>query len=456
MKEPEAVTLIEKANAWLKASISIRLLTIGLLILLLLIPVSMVQDLIKERYERQEEAIKEVSDKWGSAQTLLGLVLTVPYTTSSKVYNNDGERVKWVESRAYAHFLPDQLTIEGEIMPEMRYRGIYEVTVYRSRLKTFRRYFHLQILRIGKYPQRRSSGSEAYVALGLSDLRGIQQEVVLHWKNEIYDFKSGVESDEVIQKGISTRIPIPPSSNEPWDFSLDLNINGSTSLSMVPLGKATHVELQSSWPSPSFDGAFLPDDRTIGQEGFHASWEVLNLNRSYPQSFKGPVQGIYESAFGVNLWVPADDYQQTMRAAKYASLFIALTFLLFFFVQLLNGLRIHPVQYVIVGLALCVFYTLLIALSEHLSFALSYLMSSVTIILMITLFAHSFSKKRKLTQVIGGILILLYAFIYLIIQIEDYALLVGSLGLLFVLAITMYLSRKIDWYAYPTKSSPKE
>ena len=455
MKEQEAVTFVEKANAWLKASISIRLLTIGLLILLLLIPVSMVQDLIKERYERQEEVRKEVSDKWGSAQTLLGLVLTVPYTTSSKVYNNDGERVKWVESRAYAHFLPEQLTIEGEIMPEMRYRGIYEVTVYRSKLK-LSGVFSPPNFEDWEIPAEDILWGESYVALGLSDLRGIQEEVALHWGNDIYGFKPGVESEEVIQKGISTRIPLPPSSNEPWGFSLDLNINGSTSLSMVPLGQTTHVKLKSSWPSPSFDGAFLPDIRTIGQEGFHASWEVLNLNRSYPQSFKGPAEGIYESAFGVNLWVPADDYQQTMRAAKYASLFIALTFLLFFFIQLLNGLRIHPVQYVIVGLALCIFYSLLIALSEHLSFVLSYLMSSVTIILMITLFAHSFSKERKLTQVIGGILILLYAFIYLIIQIEDYALLVGSLGILFVLATTMYLSRKIDWYAYPTKSSLKD
>ena len=345
--------------------------------------------------------------------------------------------------------------MSGEILPEMRYRGIYEVTVYRSKMK-ISGIFSPPNFEDWKIPVEDILWEEAYVALGLSDLRGIQEEVTLHWGNDIYGFKPGIESDEVIQKGISTRILIPPSSNEPWDFSLDLSINGSTSLSMVPLGKSTRVELNSSWPSPSFDGAFLPDDRTIGQEGFHASWEVLNLNRSYPQSFRGTVQGIYESAFGVNLWVPADDYQQTMRAAKYASLFIALTFLLFFFVQLLNGLRIHPVQYVIVGLALCVFYTLLIALSEHLSFGLSYLMGSVIIILMITLFAHSFSKKRKLTQVIGGILILLYAFIYLIIQIEDYALLVGSLGLLSVLAITMYLSRKIDWHAYPTKSPPKE
>ena len=455
MKEPEAVTLIEKANAWLKASISIRLLTIGLLILLLLIPVSMVQELIKERHERQEEAIKEVSDKWGSAQTLLGLVLTVPYTTSSKVYNNDGEMIKWIESRAYAHFLPDQLNIECEILPEMRYRGIYEVTVYRSKMK-ISGIFSPPSFEDWKIPVEDILWEEAYVALGLSDLRGIQEEVTLHWGNDTYGFKPGIESDEVIQKGISTRILIPPSSNEPWDFSLDLSINGSTSLSMVPLGESTLVDLNSSWPSPSFDGAFLPDERTIGQEGFHASWEVLNLNRSYPQSFRGTVQGIYESAFGINLWVPANDYQQTMRAAKYASLFIALTFLLFFFVQLLNGLRIHPVQYVIVGLAICIFYTLLIALSEHLSFGLSYLVSSVTIILMITLFAHSFSKKRKLTQIIGGILILLYAFIYLTIQIEDYALLVGSSGLLFVLAITMYLSRKIDWYAYTTKSPRKE
>ena len=455
MKEPEAVTLIEKANAWLKASISIRLLTIGLLILLLLIPVSMVQELIKERHERQEEAIKEVSDKWGSAQTLLGLVLTVPYTTSSKVYNNDGEMIKWIESRAYAHFLPDQLNIECEILPEMRYRGIYEVTVYRSKMK-ISGIFSPPSFEDWKIPVEDILWEEAYVALGLSDLRGIQEEVTLHWGNNIYGFKPGIESDEVIQKGISTRILIPPSSNEPWDFSLDLSINGSTSLSMVPLGESTLVDLNSSWPSPSFNGAFLPDDRTIGQEGFHASWEVLNLNRSYPQSFRGTVQGIYESAFGVNLWVPTDDYQQTMRAAKYAPLFISLTFLLFFFTQLLNGLRIHPVQYVIVGLAICIFYTLLIALSEHLSFGLSYLVSSVTIILMITLFAHSFSKKKKLTQVIGGILVLLYTFIYLIIQIEDYALLVGSLGLLFVLAIIMHLSRKINWYAYPTKFPTKD
>ncbi len=275
MKEPEVVTLIEKANAWLKASISIRLLTIGVLILLLLIPVSIVQDLIKERHERQEEAIKEVSDKWGSAQTLLGLVLTVPYTTSSKVYNNDGEMIKWVESRAYAHFLPDQLNIEGEILPEMRYRGIYEVTVYRTKMEISGIFSHPNF-EDWRIPPEEILWEEAYVALGLSDLRGIQEEVALHWGNDIYGFKPGVESDEVIQKGISTRILIPPSSNEPWDFSLDLSINGSTSLSMVPLGKSTLVELNSSWPSPSFDGAFLPDDRTIGQEGFHASWEVLN------------------------------------------------------------------------------------------------------------------------------------------------------------------------------------
>lgn len=159
--------------------------------MLLLIPVSMVQDLIKERHERQEEAIKEVSDKWGSAQTLLGLVLTVPYTISSKVYNNDGEMIKWVESRASAHFLPDQLNIEGEILPEMRYRGIYEVTVYRSKMK-ISGIFSPPKFENWKIPVEDTLWEEAYVALGLSDLRGIQEEVTLHWGNDTYGFKPGI------------------------------------------------------------------------------------------------------------------------------------------------------------------------------------------------------------------------------------------------------------------------
>ena len=451
--EQEKLTFFERANNWLKNSITIRLLTIGILILLLLIPVSMVQDLIRERENRQEGAIREISSKWGEAQTVIGLVLTVPYNAYTKVYDDD-DKYKLVQSREYAHFLPDQLIIEGEVLPEMRYRGIYEVIVYNSKLNLTGT-FSYPDFEEWKIEEENIIWGDAFVSLGLSDLRGIQGNVSFNWNDEKYDFNPGIESNDVISNGISCRIPIQQTDTSSTErkFSLDLNFNGSSSLNFIPIGKSTNVTIKSVWKNPSFDGAFLPDHREVNKDGFTAKWDVLHLNRPYPQNFRGETQGIYQSSFGVNLFVPVDEYQKSMRSAKYAAMFIALTFLLFFFVQILNHVRIHPIQYIIVGLALCVFYTLLIALSEHISFKISYLISSVSIIVMITLYAHSIAKNNSLTKVIGLILVLLYLFIYSIIQMQDYALLMGSIGLFIVLAIIMYLSRKIDWYAIQPKKN---
>ncbi len=444
--ENEKLTFFERANNWLKNSITIRLISIGILILLLLIPVSMVKDLIRERETRQQNAIDEVSSKWGNAQTVIGLVLTVPYNSYTKVYEDNSSKYKLVRSREYAHFLPNQLTIEGEILPEMRYRGIYEVVVYNAKLKLSGTFSNPDFEE-WKIEEENIIWNDAFVSLGLSDLRGIQQNVSFMWNNQPHYFNPGLETNDVISNGITSRIPIQhtDSTYGDWNFSLNLDFNGSSSINFIPIGKSTNVSLKSEWKDPSFDGAFLPDQRDINKEGFSASWDVLHLNRPYPQSFRGATTGIYQSAFGVNLIVPVDEYQKSMRSAKYAAMFITLTFLIFFFVQILSKVRIHPIQYIIVGLALCVFYTLLIAFSEHMSFKISYLISSVSIIGIITAFAHSISKNRGVTKLIGLILLLLYLFIYSIIQMQDYSLLMGSIGLFIVLAIIMYLSRKIDW-----------
>lgn len=443
----EKMTFFEFANNRMKNSITIRLMTIGILILLLLIPVSMVQDLIKERENRQEDAVSEVSSKWGKAQTVMGLVLTIPFNSYTKVYDKDNDSYKLIQSREYAHFLPNQLMIKGNILPEMRYRGIYEVIVYNSKLNLTGAFSNPDFNEL-KLEEENIIWSDAFVSLGLSDLRGIQENISLKWENKHYDFNPGIETNDVISNGISCQIPIQPAeiSAANLKFSLDLNFNGSSSLNFIPIGKSTDISIQSVWTSPSFDGAFLPDQRTINNDGFTAKWEVLHLNRPYPQSFIGTTQGIRQSGFGVNLFVPVDEYQKSMRSAKYAIMFITLTLLLFFFVQVLNHIRIHPIQYIIVGLALCVFYTLLIGFSEHIPFKFSYLISSMSIILMITLYAHSIAKNRRLTRIIGLIMVLLYLFVYSIIQMEDYALLMGSIGLFIVLALIMYLSRKIDWY----------
>lgn len=442
--EQEKLGFFEKANIWVKNSITIRIITIGILILLLLIPISMVQELIREREYRQEQAITEVSSKWGTRQTFIGLVLSIPYYTYTKVYDND--EFKLIQSREFAHFLPNKLTIDGIIVPEMRYRGIYEVIVYNSKL-TVSGTFSSPSFEDWKIEDKDIIWSDAIISLGLSDLRGIQESVSVNWDGKIYDFNPGVETNDVIGTGISCHIPInSKDTSKEKTFSLKLDFNGSSNLQFIPIGKVTNISIKSSWQNPGFDGAFLPDQRAIDKSGFSAKWNVLHLNRPYPQSFKGEAQGIEESAFGVNLIIPVDEYQKSMRSAKYAAMFITLTFLIFFFVQILNHIRIHPLQYIIVGLALCVFYVLLIALSEHIPFNISYLISSISIVGMITLYAHSIAKSRRLTLVIGLILILLYLFIYSIIQIQDYALLMGSIGLFIVLATVMYLSRKIDWY----------
>ncbi|MBI34967.1 MAG: cell envelope integrity protein CreD [Flavobacteriales bacterium] len=440
-------TFSEKASNWLKNSLTIRLFTIGILILLLLIPVSMVESLIRERQYRQKESTREVSSKWGESQTIIGLVLTVPYNTYNKVYDSENKKYKLIKSREYAHFLPDQLNISGEVNPEVRYRGIYEIIVYNSKLNLTGNFSHPNF-KEWNITEENILWNEAFVSLGLSDLRGLQNKVSLNWNGENFDFNPGIESNDVINNGISCRVPVKTEKSKGLtkNFSLELNFNGSSDLNFTPIGKSTNIKLTSPWKSPSFNGAFLPDNRNIHNKGFDAEWDVLHLNRSYPQSFRGTTRGIHQSSFGVNLIVPVDEYQKSMRSAKYAVMFITLTFLLFFFVQVLNHIRIHPIQYIIVGLALCVFYTLLVALSEHIPFKFSYLISGISIVSMITLYANSIAKNRRLTALIGLILVLLYLFIYSIIQMQDYALLMGSVGLFLVLATIMYLSRKIDWY----------
>jgi len=438
-------SFFERANEWVKNSVTIRLITISVLLMLLLIPVGMVKDLIRERERRQESAIREVSNKWGTEQTIKGLVLTIPYNIYSKVYEGD-DKYKVVTTRAHAHFLPEQLNIKGNISPNVRYRGIYEVVVYSANID-LKGSFEFPDFEEWKIDPDNILWEDAFVSLGLTDLRSIQQDVAVKWNGKDYAFNPGVPVTDVVSKGISTKVIVDSedTSKKNIDFSLSLIFNGSSALSFIPLGKTTDVNIASEWKDPSFKGAFLPDNRTI-DNGFTANWQVLHLNRPYPQSFRGATQGINQSSFGVDLLMPVDSYQKSMRSAKYASMFIALTFLIFFFVQILNEVRIHPLQYIIVGLALSIFYTLLIALSEHIPFHWSYLISSAAIVGMVVLYVKNIFKNQKLTRMMGLMLIILYLFIYTIIQSQDYALLMGSIGLFIVLATVMYLTRNIDWY----------
>ena len=421
-------------------SVMTRLLVIGCLVLTLLVPVEMIKGIIRERESRRQGVITEVSSKWGREQTITGPILSVPYN----VYTTDdkGNRQTAV---AHAHILPDRLDINGVVRPEVRYRGIYEVVLYNSELQVQAEFQKSGFAELG-INESDIHWDGATVSMGLPDLRGVKENNLVTWNDETFPINSGISAAPVMESGVSTRVPVSPQQAR-YSFRMKLNLNGSGQLNFVPLGKVTTVQLTSPWKNPSFTGLFLPDERVVNEQGFAAKWKILHLNRNYPQQWSGKNEKVLESAFGAKFFCPVDEYQKSMRSAKYAVLFILLTLVAFFLTEVTNNTRVHPVQYLLIGFAICLFYLLLLSVSEHTSFATAYLISAAASVLLVASYSRSILKSTPIAATIGSLMTCLYGFLYVTMQLEDYALLIGSIGMFVVLGIVMYLTRKIDWYA---------
>lgn len=451
-------------------SVGIKLLVIAGLSLLLLIPAFMVEDIVYERNFRKEAAQNEVSDKWGNSQTISGPILSVPFNKFVK--NNNGNIVKITH---YAHFLPDVLNIESDLKSERRYRGIYELAVYNAKIKITGMFSPPDFADMD-ITDKSINWSDAVISFGISDMKGIKELVDVKINGIKGAVSPGVTVKGLLQSGINIKPHIVTSSQQ-LEFTIDLDLNGSNSLLFTPVGKETNVTLESNWNNPSFDGAFLPYNRKISEEGFSAKWKVLYLNRNYPQKwidgqfkidkrefpqvkqlYRGtmPTLGTSASEFGVNLRVTVDEYQKTTRTVKYAIMFISLTFLTFFMIELLGSKSVHPIQYLLIGFGLLIFYTLLLSFSEHISFEISYLIASTGIIVLISLYTKSIFKENKFVLLVTGVLILLYGYMYVILQLQDYALLMGSIGLFIILGLLMYLTRNIDWFSVMKKDDMLE
>jgi len=430
----------EEFRTRLSNSITVKAVIIGILLLLLLIPMEMIKGLISEREKLRDQVVNEVNSKWGNTQTVCGPVLSVPFSEQTTLEGNVTPVVQM------AHFLPDSLSVVGEIIPEIRYRGIYQVVVYSSVLK---------ISGIFNYPDFSEisnnisgiSWDDATLSLGISDLRGIQKEVLVNWNDATLQVTPGVENKDLFTSGI-TALPDLKAIDETRkiNFNIQLNLDGSTNLFFVPVGRTSDADLTSSWSDPAFDGAFLPDKRDVSKEGFTATWNILNLNRNYPQSWTGKEFELSGSAFGVSLLLPVDQYQKSMRSAKYAVMFIALTFLTFLIIEVLSKKKVHPFQYLLISLGLIIFYTLLISLSEQMRFNYAYLISSVSVVALITVYSFSILKKIGMTTILFILLAILYGFLFIVLQLQEYALLMGSIGLFIVIASVMFVTRKINWY----------
>ena len=430
--------MIDKAKHWMRHSLNFKLLSMAVVILLLIIPSVIISVLIEERSNTADEATEEVSQKWGYAQIVTGPMLVVPFKEARQ--NNAGEAV---QRTRHAYFLPESLHFEGSIAPSVRYRGIYEVTVYTAGLSVAGT-FAAPTFADWEVETEDILWNEATVILGIRDMRGINEVITLNWNGREAEFTGGIEANDVVALGVSARVD----ASAGGDFSFDLSLNGSRSISVVPAGKETLVTLTSPWPSPKFDGAFLPDEREVSDEGFTATWHVLDLNRPYPQRWRDATHGVAESAFGVSLVLPVDHYRKALRASRYAFIVITLTLLTFFLIEVRQKKHAHPFQYILVGLMLCLFYTLLLSISEHVSFNAAYAIAGLSTITVIACYIQSVYHTRVLSALTAAVLVVLYLFIYLLLQLEDYALLSGSIGLFIALALTMYLTRNVQWYAH--------
>lgn len=453
MENEQANSIIENLSGKFRRSVTIKLLSIFVLMLLLMIPMAFVRSLIDERDRLSDSATREVSDKWANAQTIYGPILTIP--VQKRIETEDDF---WFQNEKL-HFLPSKLDINGNVDPQSLYRGIYEVVVYDSKISFSGNFadFDKYAKELEKYDE--VLWDEAYLTINISDLRGIKEKVIVNWNGSEKMVEPGTDIPDLIKSGITVNSLF---SEQPeasaMAFAFDLQLQGSRHLGFIPMGKETNVSLSSPWTDPSFTGSFLPDEREVTDAGFTSSYKILELNRNYPQYWVGNrnIENIQKSTFGVDLLLPINDYQKSMRSAKYALLAISLTFLTFFLVEIFNRQDVHPFQYILIGLALVLFYTLLVSISEHSNFDVAYIISSISIISMIGLYTRSILQSLKETLLLVFTLILTYSFVYITLQIQDYALLIGSIGLTTILALTMFITRNINWYdlAGSQKSSP--
>jgi inner membrane protein len=425
----------------------LRLCLVGVLTLVLQIPILMISSLVTERQERRESAVKEVSSKWGDAQAITGPALILPFVIHRPETSAAGEKTVHDEIR-YAAFLPKRLGVEGKIQSESRNRGIFSIPVYTASLTMEGEFAQPDLAELG-IESSSVLWNRAQLALCISDVRAIREQSTVSWNDRQYSFIPGSGGFMDNSPGVHAFVETDP-RKPAFRFSFPTAMNGSLSFNLAPFAEQTVMHMTSNSPSPNFQGNWLPADRRVSDSGFDATWRISYLGRNYPQSwvFGTDVRkAIDASRFGVELDDPVDHYRMADRSVKYAGLFILLTFASIWLIEVLAKVRVHPIQYLMLGAALCVFYLLELSLSEHIGFSLAYAIACSSIIGMTAVYSRVIFPNERRSAVVASCVTALYGYLFVLLTNEDYALLIGSIGLFVILAAIMYVTRRVDWYA---------
>jgi inner membrane protein len=434
--------------------LSLKLLLVLAMSLAILIPLALIRGTIQERQEYRQQAVTDIAASHAGAQVLSGPVLVVPYVATIVTEEKD---VQGIVRRTSAErpgqwtFFPASLEIYGRLQPDVRKRGLHKVRVYE-----FKGVEHavFDVTLPADDPAHPRRLGEPWLDYGIADVRGLAGSPRLVVDRTSHAIEQGTHAGQ----GIHARLAVPPAGSKlRLDTRLDFALDGTESLALAPLGNANHFKIDSPWPHPQFTGSFLPRSRSIGDAGFHAAWDISSLATSAQRQYLGvsrrDVQpsGLTNAAMGmdvvgISLVDPVNIYTQANRASKYGLLFVLLTFLGFFMFELLRQLPVHPIQYGLVGLALAIFFLLLVSLSEHVEFAVAYVISSVACIGLIGIYLSAVLRSTARGAGFAAMLALLYAALYGLLVSEDNALVLGACLLFVILAAIMLATRKLDWY----------
>ena len=467
MNLPPVLPRTSTSPAAHRRSLFFKLTGIGVLIALLHIPLMLTHGVLRERQGFQQQAAREIAGVWGQHQTLIGPVLAVPYAYRANVVRSKvvaGKVVQVEEADlvgAVAYFLPENLTVTGSVEPEARHRGIYESIVYTTKLQ-LAGHFQPDFVAAG-FVADRIDWEKAEVLVGVADLRGIRSVsplVVNGGKSAAFESAEGVGCEGM---GLAAKV-VGATAAEKLTFAFESVLQGSERLDVVPAGKSTRVNLTSPWKQPSFSGAYLPINHQVNASGFTAEWETAHFSRGFGQSWtnrntdnREMMKKLNASAFGVAFTQPVDGYRLVERAEKYGVLFFVLVFTVFFLFEVTAHLRIHPLQYAMVGAALCLFFLGFLALAEFWSTGVAYAVAATACTALISVYALSFLRTGWRTLVISSGLGATYGYLYFVLQSQDYALLAGTLALFATLALVMFCTRKINWYTLePTAAAAPE
>ena len=433
---------------------------VGALVILLLIPLGLVWLVLSERQSRALSVQAEIAADWGMAQRIHGPYLIIPYTV--RIQTLQGDKTIETAQERRAIFLPDAFRVNASSKTEIRRRSIYEVTVYGADISLEGEFGRADLLQVGALPEA-IRWQDAILAIGINDVSGLREGVTLQVPGAspvAFEPSIGIPNNPT--NGIHARIGalIAPADSggapstataAPLAFNVKLALNGSSSLSFAPVGRTSEVRIASDWPHPSFTGGFLPADREIGSSGFTANWRVPHLARSVPQSwadigtFQSPLDRFKGYDMGVNFFVPVDFYSLVDRAAKYGFMFLVVAFGAVFVLELMSRKRVHAVQYIFVGLAMVIFYLLLLSFSEHIGFTPAYLLASAATGGMISLYVGKALASARRGWTMLAVFLVLYSLLFLILQLEDYALLAGAIAGFVLLTATMFATLRVDW-----------